>query len=65
MYVSDSLLTVIVKQKQSKIGWLISCSSEMALSGMYPSLNLMKSIRALRVGDPVVLEKQEWGSKTS
>ena len=35
----------------------------MALSGMYPSLDLKKSARALRVGDPFVLKKQEWGKK--
>ena len=28
---------------------------------MYPSPDPKKSVRALRVGDPLVLKKQEWG----
>ena len=32
-----------------------------ALSGVHSSFGLKKSVRTLRVGDPVVLEKQEWG----
>ena len=35
----------------------------MALSKMYPSFDLEKSVRALRVGDPIVLKRQEWGQK--
>ena len=37
----------------------------MALPGMYPSPDLKKSVKALRVGDPLVLKKQEWGQKIS
>jgi len=32
-----------------------------ALSVMYPSLDLQKSVSVLKVGDLVVLKKQEWG----
>ena len=42
-------------------GWLISGSSYMALSGMFPSSDHNKSVRSLSVGDQLVFKKQEWG----
>ena len=42
------------------IGWLISDSSFVALSRLYPILSLdLKKV--LYFGDPLVLKKQEWG----
>ncbi len=53
--------TMIGREVLLQQGWLILGSSFMALSGTYPSLDLKKSVRAFRVGDPVALKKQEWG----